>query len=49
MKKYKDLWLEKNYIKVMLANIITRLGDGIDTIAFSWLRPLRCERSALTS
>ena len=37
MKKYKDLWLEKNYIKVMLANIITRLGDGIDTIAFSWL------------
>ena len=37
MKEYKSLWKEKNYVKVMLANIITRLGDGIDMIAFSWL------------
>lgn len=37
MKGYSNLWKEKNYVKVMLANVITRLGDGIDTIAFSWL------------
>lgn len=37
MKKYKTLLTEKNYIKVILANMITRLGDGIDMIAFSWL------------
>lgn len=37
MKEYKNLWKEKNYVKVILAHIITRLGDGIDMIAFSWL------------
>lgn len=28
---------EKNYIKESLASAISRFGDGIDTIAFSWL------------
>lgn len=37
MKKYIALLSEKNYVKVILANMITRLGDGIDMIAFSWL------------
>ncbi|QAA30619.1 MFS transporter [Clostridium manihotivorum] len=34
---YKDLLTEKQYLKNMLANSISRFGDGIDTIAFSWL------------
>ena len=33
----KRLWKEKNYIKVSLATFITRIGDGIDMVAFSWL------------
>ncbi len=37
MKNYLCLKNEKNYIKAILANMITRLGDGIDMIAFSWL------------
>lgn len=35
--QYKDLLTEINYIKVVLATFITRIGDGIDMIAFSWL------------
>lgn len=37
MKNYLNLLKEKNFMKVIFANVITRLGDGIDTIAFSWL------------
>lgn len=37
LKKYKNLLQEKEYLKLVVANIITRLGDGIDMIAFSWL------------
>lgn len=35
--QYKHLMQEKNYIKVVLATFITRIGDGIDMVAFSWL------------
>lgn len=35
--KYQDLWQEKNYLKSLIATFITRIGDGIDMIAFSWL------------
>ena len=34
---YRDLLNEKNYILQTLATIISRFGDGIDTIAFSIL------------
>lgn len=37
MKKYLELRSEKNFIKAVLANIVTRIGDGIDMVAFSWL------------
>ena len=37
MKNDLNLLKEKNFMKVIFANVITRLGDGIDTIAFSWL------------
>lgn len=29
--------INKNYTKITFATVITRLGDSIDTIAFSWL------------
>lgn len=34
---YRDLRNEKNYIKNLLATAVSRFGDGIDAIAFSWL------------
>lgn len=36
-KGYRDLLSEKNFLLNTLANIISRFGDGIDTIAFSLL------------
>lgn len=35
--KYKDLLTEKQYLKSLFASVVTRLGDGIDTIVFAWL------------
>ncbi|MCI6691629.1 MAG: MFS transporter [Clostridium sp.] len=35
--KYGDLFYEKNYVLDTFASIISRFGDGIDTIAFSLL------------
>ncbi|WP_102401731.1 MFS transporter [Haloimpatiens massiliensis] len=35
--KYKALLKETNYIKESTATLISRFGDGVDTIAFSWL------------
>ncbi|MCF0149760.1 MAG: MFS transporter [Clostridium sp.] len=35
--KYRDLLKEKNYLLDTFASIISRFGDGIDTIAFSLL------------
>lgn len=34
---YKDLKDEKEYWKLFIANIISRLGDSIDAIAYSWM------------
>lgn len=37
MNKYKILMKNQQYMKDLIANIISRLGDGIDTLALSWL------------
>lgn len=34
---YKDVIKQKEYMKLIFANIINRFGDSIDSIAFSWL------------
>lgn len=34
---YKALIYKNNYMKMMLSNIINRLGDAVDTLAFTWL------------
>lgn len=34
---YKTILKKRNYRRLLLANMINRLGDSIDTIAFSWL------------
>lgn len=34
---FKSLLSEKQYLKNLAGSIITRFGDGIDTIAFAWL------------
>lgn len=34
---YKDLKGEKEYWKLFIANIISRFGDSIDAIAYSWM------------
>lgn len=35
--KYKDLLSEKQYLKDLFGTVVTRFGDGIDSIAFAWL------------
>ena len=35
--KFKDLLHQTDYIKVLIANTISRFGDSIDAIAFAWL------------
>ncbi len=34
---YRDIWEQKEYIKLIFANVINRFGDSIDSIAFTWL------------
>lgn len=34
---YKTILQKKNYRRLLFANMINRLGDSIDTLAFSWL------------
>ena len=34
---YKDVFTQKEYCKMIVANIISRFGDSIDAIAFTWL------------
>lgn len=36
-QKYNVLFKEYDFLKTVLATFITRIGDGIDMIAFSWL------------
>ena len=35
--KWRDLRTQKDYLKVLVANTISRFGDSIDAIAFTWL------------
>lgn len=34
---YKDIFKQKEYMKTVIADIINRFGDSIDSIAFIWL------------
>ncbi len=34
---YKEIFKQREFIKLMAANIINRFGDSIDSIAFTWL------------
>lgn len=34
---YKDVLTQKEYMKEVVANLISRFGDSIDAIAFTWL------------
>lgn len=34
---YKDVFIQKEYLKHIVANSISRFGDSIDAIAFTWL------------
>ena len=34
---YKNIIGEKQYLKLIIANLINRFGDSVDLIAFSWL------------
>lgn len=46
--KYKDLFNNKNYIIFVLANSISRIGDSIDALAFSYLVYLLTGKASLT-
>ena len=37
LKKYAKLWYEGNYLKELVGAALSRLGDGVDTIAFAIL------------
>lgn len=34
---YQQIFRQKDYCKIMMANMINRLGDSIDAVAFTWL------------
>ena len=34
---YRDILRQKEYMKIIVANLINRFGDSIDSIAFTWL------------
>ncbi|MFQ9978788.1 MFS transporter [Clostridium cadaveris] len=34
---YKNLFHEKQYMKLLVADVISRFGDSIDSLAFSWM------------
>ncbi len=34
---YRDILRQKEYMKIIVANLINRFGDSIDAIAFTWL------------
>lgn len=34
---YRDVFTQKEYCKIIFANLISRFGDSIDAIAFTWL------------
>lgn len=34
---YKEVLKEKNFMQYMIANLISRFGDSVDAIAYSWI------------
>lgn len=34
---YRDIFSQKEYLKMIIANVVNRFGDSIDAIAFTWL------------
>lgn len=34
---YKDIFRQKEYVKLIIADVINRFGDSVDSIAFVWL------------
>jgi len=34
---YRDILRQKEYVKLIIANVINRFGDSVDSIAFVWL------------
>ena len=34
---YRDIFHQKEYMKVIIANLVTRFWDSIDAIAFTWM------------
>lgn len=34
---YRDVFTQKEYVKVIISNMINRFGDSVDVIAFEWL------------
>lgn len=34
---YRSVFTQKEYVRLMAANLISRFGDSIDAIAFTWL------------
>ena len=34
---YRDILKQKEYMKIIVANVISRFGDSVDSIAFTWL------------
>lgn len=34
---YKDVFTQKEYCKLTIANLISRFGDSVDALAFTWL------------
>ncbi|MGN0351528.1 MAG: MFS transporter [Roseburia sp.] len=34
---YRDILTQKQYLKIIASNVISRFGDSIDSIAFTWL------------
>lgn len=34
---YKELLKQNEYLKLLFANVISRFGDSVDELAFTWL------------
>ena len=46
---YRTLLKNRNYTKLLFANMINRLGDGIDSIAFTWLTYALTKNASLSA
>ena len=36
-KNYRVLLSEKQFLKLILANVVSRFGDSLDVIAYTWI------------